>query len=594
MGETAAVRFRLGIPDTDLVRIFVIAALTICCILLETISLSQPISLVSTQLFFSPIIYAVYVFGHRGLYVAALCAIAYQTIGYFATYPNTDSLIAISSEAVLFVVIGVVLSFFFEKIREGEVRYRTIYEHSQLGILLFDLSTFSISHANQKLLAMLNYAQDEIAGKSLPDLLLTPREKERFLERIKKETTTSDFETRFATKTGASCWVNLSWDRIDESTISCTIININSRKLAEKLNNDNMLKYRTLAESTPTSILIVQDGAIRYTNPSFIAFLGYSMQESIGKDLGSFIEPEDHALYRAFLEERSVKKLGTMTQVFRFVTKSRGTRIGTLLTTPIRHMDNPALLVNIIDITDKQHLEDQIRLDNERRRGVIVTVAHELRTPLQPILGYLNLLLSDPEGFGIQDDTKKILDRCLTSVDRERQIINQMLDLSVLESGKIQLARTDFPLAPLVKKVLEGGGYASRAEVTVDIDDAVVINADSDRLYNVLDSILTNAVNFSKAPRKVEVVYTSGTDDSEHLISIRDNGVGIAPDQINSVFEPFQLADGMTLSRKYDRLGLSLSIVKKILEMHGGTITVESVVNAGSTFTIHLPRGSAP
>jgi len=594
MGETAAVRFRLGIPDTDLVRIFVIAALTICCILLETISLSQPISLVSTQLFFIPIIYAVYVFGHRGLYVAALCAIAYQTIGYFATYPNTDSLIAISSEAVLFVVIGVVLSFFFEKIREGEVRYRTIYEHSQLGILLFDLSTFSISHANQKLLAMLNYAQDEIAGKSLPDLLLTPREKERFLERIKKETTTSDFETRFATKTGASCWVNLSWDRIDESTISCTIININSRKLAEKLNNDNMLKYRTLAESTPTSILIVQDGAIRYTNPSFIAFLGYSMQESIGKDLGSFIEPEDHAHYRAFLEERSVKKLGTMTQVFRFVTKSRGTRIGTLLTTPIRHMDNPALLVNIIDITDKQHLEDQIRLDNERRRGVIVTVAHELRTPLQPILGYLNLLLSDPEGFGIQDDTKKILDRCLTSVDRERQIINQMLDLSVLESGKIQLARTDFPLAPLVKKVLEGGGYASRAEVTVDIDDAVVINADSDRLYNVLDSILTNAVNFSKAPRKVEVVYTSGTDDSEHLISIRDNGVGIAPDQINSVFEPFQLADGMTLSRKYDRLGLSLSIVKKILEMHGGTITVESVVNAGSTFTIHLPRGSAP
>jgi len=594
MGETATVRFRLGIPDTDLVRIIVIAALTICCILLETLSLSQPISLVSTQLFFIPIIYAVYVFGHRGLYVAALCAIAYQTIGYFAMYPNTDSMIAISSEAVLFVVIGVVLSFFFEKIREGEVRYRTIYEHSQLGILLFDLSTFTISHANQKLLAMLNYAPDEIAGMSLPDLLLTPREKERFLERIKKETTTSDFETRFATKTGASCWANLSWDRIDESTISCSIISINSRKLAEKLNNDNMLKYRTLAESTPTSILIVQDGAIRYTNPSFITFLGYSVQESVGKDLSSFIEPQDHALYSAFFEERSVKKLGTMNQVFRFVSKSGGTRIGTLLTTPIRHMDNPALLVNIIDITDKQQLEDQIRLDNERRRGVIVTVAHELRTPLQPILGYLNLLLSDPEGFGIQDDTKKILDRCLTSVDRERQIINQMLDLSVLESGKIQLAKTDFPLAPLVKKVLEGGGYATKATVTVDINDTVVINADVDRLYNVLDSILTNAVNFSKAPRKIEIFYTTDTDDDGHRISIRDNGVGIAPDQIDSVFEPFQLADGTTLSRKYDRLGLSLSIVKKILEMHGGTITVESVVNAGSTFTIHLPRGNAP
>ena len=129
---------------------------------------------------------------------------------------------------------------------------------------------------------------------------------------------------------------------------------------------------------------------------------------------------------------------------------------------------------------------------------------------------------------------------------------------------------------------------------TVEINDTVVINADIDRLYNVLDSILTNAVNFSKAPRKSDVFNTSGTDDFEHLISIRDNGVGIAPDQIDSVFEPFQLADGTTLSRKYDRLGPSLSIVKKILEMHGGTITVESVVNAGSTFTIHLPRGNAP
>jgi len=594
MGETASVRFRLGIPDTDLVRIFVIAALTICCILIETLALSQPISLVSTQLFFIPIIYAVYVFGRRGLYVAAISAIAYQTIGYAVTFPNTDSLIAISSEAVLFVVIAVVLLFFFEKISDGEVRYRTIYEHSQLGILLFDTTTFAISHANQKLLSMLNYAPDEIAGKSLLDILLTPREKERFLERINKETTTSDFETRFATKTGASCWVNLSWDRIDESTISCTIININSRKLAEKLNNDNMLKYRTLAESTPTSILIIQEGAIRYANPSFIAYLGYSMQECVGKDMSSFIDLQDHARYATFLEERSIKKMGTMSQEFRFVTKSRDIHIGTLMATPIRHMDNPAMLTNIIDITEKQRLEDQIRQDNERRRGVIVTVAHELRTPLQPILGYLNLLLSDPEGFGIQEDTKKILDRCLTSVDRERQIINQMLDLSVLESGKIQLAITDFPLAPLVKKVLDGGGYASKAEVTVDIGDTTVINADVDRLYNVLDSILANAVNFSKAPRKIDIFYTSENGDAEHRISIRDNGIGIAEDQIASVFEPFQLADGTTLSRKYDRLGLSLSIVKKILEMHGGGITVESVVNAGSTFTIHLPKGSAP
>ena len=85
-----------------------------------------------------------------------------------------------------------------------------------------------------------------------------------------------------------------------------------------------------------------------------------------------------------------------------------------------------------------------------------------MRTPPQPILGYLNLLIFDPEGFGIVADTKKILERCLVSVDREHQIINQMLDLSVLDSGKLQLNYSTFQLEPLVKSLLDTGGYPAQ------------------------------------------------------------------------------------------------------------------------------------
>lgn len=587
-------QFAPGIEDTDLVRIFVIGTLTLSCILLETISISRPISLISTPLFLLPILYAVYSFPRRGIYVAGICALAYQAIGYMTSYPDPEAMIGITGEAVLFIVIALVFTYFIGKIREGEVRYRTIYEHSQLGILLFDTTSFAIRHPNKKFLAMLNYAPEEIAVKSMVELFYTPREKERFLERLAKESTTSDFETRFATKSGASCWVNLSWDRIDATTLSCSIININSRKLAEKINNDNMMKYRLLTENTPTSILIIQNGAIRYANPSFAAFLGYTPLESASRDLITFVDPADHAAFTEFMEERAKKKIGTMTQIFRFVTKTQESRIGTLIATPIQHMDRPAILINIIDISDKQRLVDQIQQDNDRRRGIIVTVAHELRTPLQPILGYLNLLISDPEGFGIKDDTKKILERCLVSVDREREIINQMLDLSVLESGKLNLTKTEFPLGPLVKKVLDAGGYATRAAISVDIDDAVIISADMDRISNVLDSVITNAVNYSKAPRKIDIFYHAKPGDRQHHLSIRDNGVGIPESQFDAIFEPFQLADGNTLSRKYDRLGLSLSIVKKILQMHGGDITVESVVGAGSTFTLHIPKGREP
>jgi signal transduction histidine kinase len=238
----------------------------------------------------------------------------------------------------------------------------------------------------------------------------------------------------------------------------------------------------------------------------------------------------------------------------------------------------------------QQRLEEQINQDNERRRGIIITVAHELRTPLQPILGYLNLLIQDPQGFGIRDETKKLLERCLVSVERERQIINQMLDLSVLESGKLHLSYSNFSLASLVNSVLDAGGYLTKSEVMLDLPVDLIISADMDRLYSVLDSLLANAVNYSKPPRKIRIFYRPGTDGATHAISVQDNGIGIADIMFTSIFEPFQLADAVKLSRKYDRLGLSLSIAKKIMQMHGGDISVESVVNDGSTFTIHLPR----
>ena len=174
--------------------------------------------------------------------------------------------------------------------------------------------------------------------------------------------------------------------------------------------------------------------------------------------------------------------------------------MGLLFIQPVTYSGEPAALINLVDISEKQLLEDTIQLDNERRRGIIVTVAHELRTPLQPILGYLNLLIQDPEGFGILEDTKKILERCLASVDRERQIINQMLELSVLDSGKLHLKFSKFSLVMLINSVLDSGGYGSHAEITIDVPRDLVIAADRDRLFGVIDSLLSNAVNFSTSP----------------------------------------------------------------------------------------------
>jgi PAS domain S-box-containing protein len=350
------------------------------------------------------------------------------------------------------------------------------------------------------------------------------------------------------------------------------------------------MDYRELAEHSPTSILVVRNGSILYTNPAFSFFSGYNEKEIIGKDLISFVNQSDHEEFTKFTKHwANVTPIAEQGE-FRFVTKSGKARVALLLTMPIMHRTEPAILINLVDISEKQRFEDKIQLDNERRRGIIITVAHELRTPLQPILGYLNLLVQDPKGFGITDDTKKILERCLVSVERERQIINQMLELSVLESGRLRLNYSKFPLIILVKSVLDINGYFSKAEITVDIPDTLSITADMDRLFGVFDSLLSNAINFSKPPREITIFYHSEIDDGYHHISVRDNGAGISESAFSSIFEPFQLADAAKLSRRYDRIGLSLSITKKIMQMHGGDITVESTVNVGSTFTLHLPK----
>ncbi len=578
------------LSETDLVRVFVIFCLTVCCILISALAFSRQIPYINYQLFFIPIVYAAYFYPKRGIYVAAISGVVYQGIGYFYSYPNPAAMLGVTAEALLFVIAAIFIAYFIDRIRSGEARYRTVFEHSQLGIILFNREGFAIRQTNDKFAAMLNYSPQEILASSFRDLFFIEREKERFLERIDKNKETADFETRLATAGGAACWVNLSWSMIDEHTVSCTAVNINARKLAEKLNNDNMMKYRQLTENSPTSILIVQNGIILYANPTFTEFSGYTPAEVIGKELVRFLDPRDLHIFSEFVQHWIDRKPVASHAEFRFVRKDCGIRVAILFTNPIVHANKPATMINLMDISEKLRLEEKIHMDNERRRGIIITVAHELRTPLQPILGYLNLLISDPDGFGIVDETKKILERCLVSVDRERQIINQMLDLSVLESGKLQMSLSEFPLESLVRAVLDTSGYLTKAEVSVTMPEGIEIMADRDRLYNVVDSLLSNAINYSKPPRKIEISYRMESDDGFHHISFSDNGIGIPPESIGNIFEPFQLADAAKLSRKYDRIGLSLSIAKKVVQMHGGDITVRSVVNSGSTFTIHLPK----
>ena len=215
-------------------------------------------------------------------------------------------------------------------------------------------------------------------------------------------------------------------------------------------------------------------------------------------------------------------------------------------------------------------------------------MSHELRTPLQPVLGYLNLLLQDPKSFGVTDETLQILDRCAKSVDRERQIINQMLELSVLEGEESSLDYSVFSVGSMVKAVIASGGYSLKAEIATDIPQELVFEADRQKLTYALDVLIANGISYSKPPKKIWITYRPSPSLPFHRLAIQDNGVGITEAQLDAIFKSGEETD-MTKGR-IGGPGLSLAIAKKYVQLHGGYISVDSIVNIGTTFTIHIPK----
>src|SRR5208337_5327091 len=451
---------RYSVSHTDIVRIVVILSLTFSCIFITSISLSRHVETIYAQLFYFPILYATYFFPKRGLYLAGFCAIVYEVLAYIYVFPDTGGLIFTTGQAILFVCIAAVVAYFTEKINRSEARYRSIFETSLLGIILFDQNSFAIRMTNSHLAQMLGFSEEEVGKMTFSQLFSAKDEQLRFFEFLGSSEDVVNFETLFVAKDGRPVWVNLSWSRIDDNLVSCSVIDIDQRKQAEQAAEENYTQYKQVTENAPTCIIILAHNRIVYANPTFRAFTGYEPGELMGNDLRPIIHPEDRERLPTFPDAPDSRQpLPGMTEL-RFLTKSGDTRLGTLFFTWILQKGSHAVLINLVDITEHEKLKETIQQDNERRRGIISTVAHELRTPLQPIMGYLNLLTQDPETYGVTDETRAILDRCAKSVDRERQIINQMLELSVLDSGKIPLKSSLFTVLDLLKTIIDTGGYA--------------------------------------------------------------------------------------------------------------------------------------
>jgi signal transduction histidine kinase/CheY-like chemotaxis protein len=217
----------------------------------------------------------------------------------------------------------------------------------------------------------------------------------------------------------------------------------------------------------------------------------------------------------------------------------------------------------------------------------LATLSHELRTPLTVILGWSRLLqMHDTDG----ENAKIALEAIERSARAQATLIEDILEVSRIITGKLRLEVLDVNLRDAIRQAVESVQPAAKArqiEIDVDSPDRVIVRADPNRLQQIIWNLLSNAVKFSPARTRISIRVSRSADDV--VLTIADQGRGIDPAFLPYVFDRFRQADS-TSTREYGGLGIGLSVVKLLTELHGGVVRAESAgVGKGSAFTITLP-----
>jgi signal transduction histidine kinase len=239
------------------------------------------------------------------------------------------------------------------------------------------------------------------------------------------------------------------------------------------------------------------------------------------------------------------------------------------------------------------HLYEQLEMANRHKSQFLANMSHELRTPLNSILGYSEMLIDGLYGE-LADKVRGVLDRVHTNGKHLLGLINDVLDLSKIEAGQVTLAADDYSMASIVKSVVSITESLARAKgiaLSSSIEQGLPMGrGDERRLTQVLLNLVGNAIKFTD---KGSVEVGAIVVDGKFSVSVRDTGPGIAEADQSRIFEEFQQVDS-TSTRKKGGTGLGLAISKRIVEMHGGRIVVESQMGFGSTFRMILPIRVTP
>jgi PAS domain S-box-containing protein len=353
-------------------------------------------------------------------------------------------------------------------------------------------------------------------------------------------------------------------------------------------------------------IVVAPDGSIRTVNAATCRVLGYAAHELVGQSFGSIfaednVEPSTVYWFDALYTQGAVRNLEKI-----YLAKD-GQMISILLTGALMR-DAMGAVQGIVyvaqDITERKRAEEELRLAKETaeqgsraKSEFLAKMSHELRTPLNSVIGFANILLKN-QGKTLSERELSYAQRIQTNGIHLLHLINDVLDLSKIEAGRMTLERFSIDLQELVRAVIEQcEGQLRDRPVTLHVDIPAMVaplETDAGKLKQVLINLIGNALKFTERGRVTVRVRIEPETYHPTGIDVIDTGIGIPAERLAAIFEVFQQADNST-TRKYGGTGLGLAISRSLCQLMGYRLAVSSTVGIGSTFSILLtPEANVP
>ncbi|MCE7871668.1 response regulator, partial [bacterium CPR1] len=356
----------------------------------------------------------------------------------------------------------------------------------------------------------------------------------------------------------------------------------------------NERRIRALVENA-TDILMRLDAELNclYVSPALKRDLGHDPEALLGKPLSSLVESRDHdRLERALSDPSMAGRLPFEVRV-----QDAGGQTRQVEVTILRHTEGESVLVGLRDVTERERARQlQLEADaaeaaNRAKSAFLANMSHELRTPLNAIIGYSEILMEEAPDSGLEDFLPD-LERIHTSGKNLLTLINDILDLSKIDAGKMPVYPETFELQALIRELVREveGRRESGVELRVEVPpEPILLYSDKSRVRQCLLAILDNACKFT---HEGHIEVRAQEAYGRVSVEVQDSGIGIKPEQLERLWAPFSQGDS-SATRKYGGTGLGLLLTRRIVELIGGEVFVQSTPQAGSTFTIELPLHSS-